>query len=248
MKTSARIHGNRCGRQSGLSLISVMIAILLSTFLLLILFTIWQSTRGTFSTENSLSDLQGSERLALTVAANTVHMAGYYPVYLNYQTPAPASPYSTNDFAASGSFAIGQVISGTHAAAAPGDTLSVRFIADSNVNTLDCLGQAETTGTLVTNTFSVSNSGDFQCSVNGKAPETIVSGVKAMTVLYGVDTTGSGSALQYLPADQLSSKEWSLVNSVKLALTFDNPLAGQAGQNSTLPPIHSVLALMQNVR
>lgn len=225
-----------------------MIAIVVSSFLLLILFTIWDSTRDTFSTSGSLSDLQDKERLALSIIANTVHVAGYYPVYLNYETPAPAKPYSTSDFTVSGSmFASGQVAAGTHSSSAPGDSLLLRFIADKNLDTLDCLGQSEGTGTLVTNTFSVKN-GDLQCSVNGGTAQTIVSGVSNMSVLFGVDQKGNGSPSQYMDANAVTTAgDWSAVVSVIVSLTFDNPLAGQAGQSMTLTPIRRVMALMQTV-
>jgi len=68
--------------ERGISLISMMVALTISLFLLAGLFTIWEHTRATFDTATKLSNLQENERLALTTIANTVQEAGYYPNYL----------------------------------------------------------------------------------------------------------------------------------------------------------------------
>ncbi len=228
----------RFPRQMGISLVSMMIAMAIGLFLLAVLFDIWYSTQATLGNEQKLTKLQNRGRLALTIMANTVRSAGYYPNYLNYKIPPPNPTYSPDSFTASGAFALDQFLSGTHGTS---DTLSVRFVADTGTSTLDCLGQQEATGTVVVNTFSVNN-GDLQCSVNGATAQTIVSGVNNLLVLYGVDPQQTGSPVQYVTANKVQN--WLLVRSVDIELTFDNPLSGP-GQAATITPINRVVALMQ---
>lgn len=231
-------------RQYGMTLVSVMISLTISLFLLLALYSLWSSSRNTYKTGGQLTSVHNEERLALTVMAGAVKLAGYYPFYLNYATPPPATPYSSTSFTAAGSFQTGQYISGTYAASAPGDSLSIRFIADPY--TLDCLGQTEATGTLVTNTFAV-NGGQLQCAVNGGTPQTIAGGISSLAVRYGVDTQGDGTPHQYMTAATVTTDgKWAAVYSVQVELTVDNPLSGQPGQPAALSSLHQTIALLQN--
>lgn len=241
--------------QRGLSLISLMIALLIGSFLLAGLFQVWYQTRQTFGAQSELAKLEDDERMALTTMANTIQTGGYYPIYLNFATPAPNPLYSlTNSFPASGSFTTaGQVLYGTHPGTTAGDSLSVRFVADntnttSNQPTLDCQGQTEAIGTLVVNTYQINNN-QLQCSTNGGTTwqSIITSSVNSMTILYGVDTTGNDTALEYLPASTVTADSyWNRVFSVEIQLTFNNPWYGQPGQTlATLPPITRIVAVQQ---
>ena len=238
--------------QRGISLISLMIALAIGLFLLAGLFQVWFQTRQTFSAQGQLAQLQDNERMALTVMANTVQTGGYYPIYLNYppNTP-PTTPYSQAvSFPASGDFTTaGQSIFGTGTAPTTGtsDTLEVRYVADPN--TLDCQGQTDTTGVLVTNTYSVSD-GNLVCAVNNGSgtvtPLPIAAGVNHMTVLYNVTTPGSTPTYQYMSANAVTAAgAWGSIQSVNITLTFNNPLSGQPGQRATAPPISRVVALTQ---
>lgn len=240
-------------RLRGVSLISLMIAITIASFLLAGLFQIWFQTRQTFTAQGQLALLQDSERMALTIMANTVQTGGYYPIYLNYPPYTPPSPvYSqTNSFPVTAPFTIpGQSIFGT-ATASPtgtGDTLEVRFVADAN--TLDCLGQPDKTGSLVINTYSVTG-GNLVCAVdNGSGTVTtlpIVTGVQNLAVLYNVAIPGSApQTYQYMSAASVTSGAyWGNVQSVDIKLTFNNPLSGQPGQHTTVPTISRVVELTQ---
>jgi type IV pilus assembly protein PilW len=252
--------------QRGVNLISLMIALTIGAFLLAGLFQVWFQTRQTFSAQGQLAQLQDNERMALTIMANTVQTGGYYPVYLNYAAPAPATPYSLlTSFPIIGDYKVaGQSIYGTGTAsttAGPGDTLEVRFVADQN--TLDCLGQSEATGSLVVNNYSVgagANANQLICTVSVTtlagatiAPVTlpVVAGISNMTVYYNTLQTPTPATFQYLTAAEVTSGVgWnsastsnSNIQSVKIALTFQNPLYGQPGQPQYLPPISRTVAI-----
>lgn len=239
--------------QRGLSLISLMIALLIGTFLLAGLFTVWFQTRTTFNSQNQLAQVQDNQRMALTILANAVQTAGYYPVSANYSATPPNPLYTENDvFVAAGSFAQGQTISGTHSTTNPtNDTLQIRFMADpTSGNTLDCMGQADTSETLVTDTFQISNN-NLTCSLNGGTTQyPIVQGVQGFEVLYGISNSHDNSVNEYATADQVTANAlWPYVQSVVLQLTFANPLYGQPGQTSTtLPKVTRVILLPQTAK
>jgi hypothetical protein len=78
--------------------------------------------------------------------------------------------------------------------------------------------------------------------VNGVAAP-IVPNVQSISLLYGVDTSGSGSTNAYLTPAQIAALTpaqitsfWTSVYSVKLTVTFINPLYGTLpGQTLTTP-------------
>ena len=239
--------------QRGMSLISLMVALAIGIFLLAGLFQVWYQTRLTFSSQGQLAQLEDNQRMALTMMANTVQTGGYYPVHLNYPTPS-GTTYSANLFPAAGSMILTQYLYGTHDTTTNADTLTVRFIADkstSDSTTLDCQGQSEPTGTIVTNVYKIdtANSNKLACSTDGGNTflPVIQGSLNSMAITYGVDTLGDGTALQYLTADKVQALTlWSRVLSVKIALTFNNPLFGQpgaAGQTATLPTITRIVAI-----
>lgn len=239
--------------QRGLSLISLMIALLIGTFLLAGLFTVWFQTRQTFSAQNQLAQVQDNQRMALIILGNTVQTAGYYPVAANYSSTPPSTPYQLSTvFTAITPFAAKQTIYGTHSTSNPtSDMLELRFMADSN--TLDCLGQTDTAQTLVTNTFQIDANNNLTCSVNNKTARTIVTGVQGFEVYYGVSSSQDNSVIEYQTADQVTSgAAWGNVQSVNLQLTFVNPLHGQSGQPGqtlpTLPMISRIVSLPQQAK
>ena len=64
----------------------------------------------------------------------------------------------------------------------------------------------------------------------------LVSGVKRMDVKYGVKrdfTTDNANVDTYLQAKELTAADWTNVSSIRVRLTFNNPLAGQTGQPDT---------------
>src|SRR5471032_483186 len=112
-------------RQQGFTLVELSIAVLIGLFLLGGLLTLVQDMRRTFGNQNQLSQLQDSERLAMTLITDVIQAAGYYPdpAVHTVSTSFPAvAPFTTD----------GQAIWGTRNAAAPGDGIFVQFRAAPN--------------------------------------------------------------------------------------------------------------------
>jgi type IV pilus assembly protein PilW len=214
-------------RQSGLTLIEMAIAMTIALFLLGGVMTIVSGTRATLATQTQLAQLQDNERLSMTLVTDVVQSAGYYP--------DPTTNSSSLFDAAAPFTAIGQSLFGTSAAAGP-DTLTVRFATNQGDTLLNCIGGTNTASGNAfkyVNTFSLSAQGELQCTLNGAAtPVVLVSGVTNMIVLYGVNT---GTAVdptrvdRYLRAAQVTALNyWNNVSSVKVQLTFANPLNSAA--------------------
>jgi type IV pilus assembly protein PilW len=230
-------------RQQGYTLIELMVALLISLFLLAGLITLEQGMRSTYGNQSQLAQLQDNERFALTILGEVVQEAGYFP--------SPTVYTETTALPAAGAFAAKQPITGVYSAAAPNDTLSVRFLTASGDTNINCTGGTNTSGAvlLYTNVFSISAGANpaLQCAVNGAAAQTLVNGVTNLEVWYGVKTNGAvttNDVDSYLRASVMTAANWQNVTSVKVRLTFTNPLFGQPGQAATVQ-ITRIIAVMQ---
>jgi type IV pilus assembly protein PilW len=223
--------------QSGFTLVELSVATLIGLFLMGGLLTLVHDMRRTFGNQNQLSQLQDSERLAMTLITDVVQAAGYYPdpAFHTIITSFPAAPPFVSD---------GQAITGTRNAAAPGDSITVQFRTASNDGVINCTGNTNTSGANQTyiNTFSVDAAGEFVCllSVGGAAaaaPVVLITGLNNLQILYGVKTNfavADNNVDSFYYADQMAGN-WDNVICVKVTLTFNNPLAGSAGQPATIP-------------
>jgi hypothetical protein len=171
----------------------------------------------------------------------------------------PASSLLQND-----NWEAGQAILGTPGVAGSADTLSVRFRTALNDGVLLCDGSTNTAqgpAHAFTNTSSVQPAaptatppllGGLYCQVDNlgasavaPAGVLIVPGVVGMKVYYGVKRDFAFADYNvdtYLTANQMCSPllnpcggdDWSNVSSVRVILTFTNPLAAQPGQPPTI--------------
>ena len=244
---------SRRRNQLGLSLIEIFVGIAISLFLLAGLVTLFAGTRQNFDAQGKLSQLQDDQRMAMGMLSTVVRQAGYYPnpTTTIATTAFPADTGTPITFASAG-----QSISGTSTTGSP-DTVSVRYMASASGSTssdflMDCNGgknTSTTTPATFVNTFAVNNQNELTCTVNplatGATPRPLVGGVSNLVVLYGVDPDGNGSINQYLRASAMTSALWPTVISIRVTLTFINPLAGQPGQ-AAIPPFTRIISLMSN--
>ena len=242
MKTSTVLPAPRAARwQSGYTLVELMVALAIALFLLGGLFTIVQGTRTTYGNQSQLAQLQDNERLAMTLITDVIQAAGYFPDP-QINTAAASLP------AVGTTFQAGQAISGQRNAAAPEDSITVRYTTKDNDGMINCTGTFNTTGAPAQylNTFSITNTGpnnspQLVCtlSVNGVAnpAAALVNGVQNLQIWYGVKrdfTVDNNNVDTYLRADQMSNADWTNLTAVRVILTFTNPLAGQPGQPPTV--------------
>jgi type IV pilus assembly protein PilW len=234
------IHTSPQNRQRGFTLVELMIAILIGLFLTGGLLTLVQAMKRTSMTQNGLSQLQDNERMAMSLMADVIQSAGYYPQpTINTAALLMPSTAVAPIFPLAGQSIVGAL----NATPALGDTISVRYVtygtgAGHNDNTINCTGNTATVQTLFTNTFSLAagttaGTYDLVCVLNGAAAVHLVSGVTNLTVMYGVQTNpavSNNSADTYLTAAGVTAGNyWSRVISVKITLTFVNPMYGTLG-------------------
>jgi type IV pilus assembly protein PilW len=243
--------------QRGFTLVELMISILIALFLIGGLLTLVQAMKNTTGIQGGLSQLQDNERMAMTLIADTIQSAGYFP--------NPTANTAAGEFPVAGSFIFaGQSVVGTgnYGDPPPGNSITVRYATNGTLavnglgvptpdNTIDCTGNTSPVATMFTDTFSltpdpnVANTYDLTCVLLNSTAGTsttvsLVSGLQSMQIYYGVQTNpavSNGSADTYLDAATVTALTyWPNVISVKITLTFINPLYGNlAGQSWTVP-------------
>lgn len=225
--------------QSGMSLLEILVALSIGFFLLTGIITVFSATRQNFTAQGQMSQLQDDQRMAMGIVTTILQEAGFFPAPQT-TTVAVALPV------AAPFTAVGQSVSGVNTAGAP-DTLTVRYLAGANGgdSMTDCNGNLNTTGSTVTfvNTFAINANKELTCSVNSGNARPLVGGITGLAVLFGVDSDGNGSVNQYLPASGIAATAWPGVLSALVTMTFQNPLAGQPGQNATIS-LTRVISLM----
>lgn len=232
--------------QSGFTLIEILIALLVGLFLMGALLTIVQTNRRVFGEQNQLAQMQDNERMAMTMMADVIQSAGYFP--------NPVLNTSTTALTATAPFGIGQSIYGTYSATAPGDQIQVRYRTASGDGILNCSGNSNSTGADQTyvNIFKVLN-GQLVCTMNGTL-YTLVGGAVAtglnitnLSIQYGVKANAAAignNVDTYMNATQVNAAGlWGNVISVLVKLTFNNPLSANTGQPATFD-IQRVIGVM----
>jgi len=222
--------------QQGFTLVELSIAVLIGLFLLGGLLTVVQDMRRTFGAQNTLSQLQDNERLAMTLIADVIQAAGYYP--------DPAQHTLTTTFTGLAPFnqaGAGQVITGTHNAGAPGDSITVQFNTAPNDGVINCKGKSNISAAqqIFINTFSVNGAtGQLLCTLGGAAGVALIDNVTNLQILYGVKRNlviADNTVDTFLNANQMAPADWGNVICVKVTLTFKNNVAAtQPGQPLTI--------------
>jgi type IV pilus assembly protein PilW len=220
----------------GFTLIEILIALLIGIFLLGALLTIVQANRTVFGNQNKLSQLQDSERMAMTMMSDVVQSTGYFP--------DPTTNTLTSSLGAAPPFATGQAIWGASGGAPPGDQISVRYMTAPGDGILNCSGQSNPVGgvnTVYVNSFQVVGN-QLVCTMNG-IPYNLVSGITSLTVLYGVKANAAATGNNtdtYMSAAQVTGLNlWGSVISALVQMTFTNPMyvASQPTNNVNQPTV-----------
>lgn len=244
--------------ERGFSLTEVMVAITLSVFLLMGLFTILQQTRKTNSTTSGLAQLQDDERVAMTVMTDTLEAAGYAP-------EANGSGKTLFIADSGGGFpTAGQIISAGTGGASVGERLTMRYVLAVNDATLKCDGTTNTSGServfkeifqITTNSAGVNQ---LVCIPdNGVSAIPLVNNVANLTFQFSVNTTSAGALTPpnqngpnteasnnegnncpgdtWIATATMSVADWTNVCAVKVHIVFNNPLYQPAGQPAPTP-------------
>jgi type IV pilus assembly protein PilW len=231
-------------RQQGYSLLEILVALFIGVFLLAGLFTILQNTRRTSSNQSALAQLQDEQRMAMSMLNDVIQNAGYFDP--NTTTSAAALPALAASGLATGyALAASQGLSGADGTT---DIILARYATNGTDGLINCNGATSAAATYWNNTFYISSTTSggvttyaLYCSTDGTGAGgttgiPLVTGVTNMQVYYGVSTTaGVNNVDTYMTASQVqaSTLGWAAVTSVRVTLTFQNPLYGQAGYSGT---------------
>jgi hypothetical protein len=178
-----------------------------------------------------------------------IQSAGYFPNPAKYSAAStmPASP----SFAAAGT----PVITGN--TTAQGDTVTVRYAPDNTQDLYNCMGGTNSYAPYDTweNTFSIvstsATTASLECTFwsnqyGAQGPVPLVTGLtngtggepQGMTLEYGVttQTEAAGTCLDtYKTYAEMTAADWANVCSVKVTLTFVNPVPPPGGANNYIP-------------
>jgi type IV pilus assembly protein PilW len=221
--------------ERGMTLVEILVALAVTSFLLIGLFTIVQTMLLVSNNQNSLAQLQDNERLAMTRLGDVVQQTGYYTSQLT-KTPGGALPAATLTVGSQAlTFAADQGVFGTHVATpAPQDSFTVRYNAGPLDSLVNCDGSTSAVVGIIYNTFAIDANGNLTCTISTTVagvttigtPVILVAGLADMVVVYGVNTTthSSNPVDSYIYASSMTAANWNNVLSVRISLVFNNPL------------------------
>lgn len=238
--------------ERGYTLTEVMVAITLSVFLLMGLFSILQQTRKTNTTTTGLAQLQDDERVAMTIMADTIESAGYTP-------QAGGSDLSLFVVDTTGGFkTAGQIVSAK--AYTTGEQFTMRYVLAPSDTTLMCDGESNGSGgtdTVFNEVFEIDNNQLVCIPKAGAAGVPLVNNVVNLTFQFLVNTTSAGpstasnatgpntessNATGYnCPGDtwittaHMLTPDWTNVCAVKVDIVFVNPIYQPQGQALPTP-------------
>jgi type IV pilus assembly protein PilW len=244
--------------QRGFTLVELMVTVAIAVFLLFGLVKVVENIRGANGNQQALALLQDEQRFAMTVLTDVIQQGGYFP------TTAPPQTYTLTTalplFTGPQGWEVYQVAQpfvGSHPAATGPDAIGVRYRTAKNDGVILCDGSTNTAFSpdqVYASQFYVvppvgNVPGQLMCQLsvgaNTNAAVSLITGLQTMVIWYGVNRTSPSTTYNidtYLTADQMCSNsaspcgfdDWSNVSSVRVQLTFVNPLASQPGQPATI--------------
>jgi type IV pilus assembly protein PilW len=240
MKSIPHSTSDRRRANLGFTLVELMVALLIGLLLTGGILTLVGAMKRTSTSQTGLSQLQDNERIAMSLIADIIQSAGYYP---NPVANTPATFFLAT--ATPQVFAAGQAITGLGASTA-NDSISVRYTTGGADGVIDCMGNTSATQKTYTNTLSVDpTTNTLQCvlviGTTVQPAVQLISGVTNLKILYGVQANpnlNNNSVDTYMDAPTVAAGPgggyWGKVLSVQVTLTFVHPLAGQPGQPATI--------------
>lgn len=202
-------------RQTGFSLVELMIAITLGLIVLLAVGSIYIGSRQTYRVQEDNARIQEAGRYALEVIGRSIRQAGadaemtFNPAAITQECGAPPP-------------ALACIAIDNNAVVAATDTIRNQFYAGREElnagawGARNCLGGVIAANALITNIFSLVGT-ELSCSTGaGVAAQPLVSDVEDLQVIYGIDITGDQSADRYVPAP--TAAQWPLVVTARVCV------------------------------
>ncbi len=180
--------------QRGFTLVELMIAMTIGLVLLLVIGTVFVSSRQTFSEQENLARLQETGRFALETIGRSIKQAGHVEIpFSGFKVEFEGTP-----------------ISGVNGSSNAPDTITLQF--EGAIGDSDCETTAvDITGKIIQNHFNIdTTNAELQCngiiSVTPGVPTTgspLLSNIEDLQIVYGISTDSLQFVNQYveLPAN-----------------------------------------------
>ena len=205
---------NLIGRQRGFTLVEIMVALVISLFLVAGLIQILISSRQVYRVQDGLARVQENGRFGMDFITRSVREAGYAAISDN-----PAIGYGKFN---------GTALRGTEGTSGLPDSVTASFDTD-----IDCLGDDTLTilvpggsvgrtvnqffledGSLKCKTFKPT---DYPDTLTLLQTQPLIDNVEDIQILYGIDLSGDQAANQYVNATDIGNN-WDNVVSVRVCL------------------------------
>lgn len=264
-------------RQRGYSLVELMVAVVIAMFLIAGVLVVEQSVHNSYADRSGLAKLDDDERFTMTLLSEIVQSAGYYAdPALNSDVSALPAQTTTAPNGDGLTFTAGQSVFGLHKTTVVNgttysmDTIAIRYMTASGDGIPLCNGTSNTSGSnaYFINYFYIETQPNpdpngapisyLYCALGtnnswlaSNPPVQLVSNVEYMQIWYGLHTQSAANGDYYVdtyvPAGSMINSDWSKVTSVRIKVTFANPLKqkGEAGQNDVT--FTKVIDLMSRV-
>lgn len=202
MRAAARLQGRR--RQSGVTLVELMIALVLSMVVLLAVSSLFLANKRSYSTQDEGARMQEDARTLISILSRDLRQAGYRDVTkgVSFNTPiVKGSNTASGAPGASDSFELRYFGSGSGTAAGQGDG-----------SVVNCYGESVPATHMQVTRYYVANdasSGEpaLYCETPGRAARKLIDGIESLQVLVGEDTQGSGGAGRFAPFETKAPAE-----------------------------------------
>lgn len=214
----------RSARQGGFSMVELMVALLLTAFVILVVVALYQNSRETHAHQAELSRLQENVRIGMGLVERTIRQGNYKRIpAARDQNPLLVEAFSF------------QQVQGGDGGADGNDWVQISFNGSSRFPAdpddpadgaiVDCLGRPMPAGTPVHNRFAITTDEQGRpwlgCARPGSAAPAsvdLIPDVEAMDVLYGIYADESRTVTNFVPWS--SSIEPSRVVAIRVALLF----------------------------
>ncbi|NVJ59823.1 MAG: PilW family protein [Gammaproteobacteria bacterium] len=175
-------------KQSGFSLVELMVAGLLGLLLLGGVISVFMGSKRSFTMQEQLANLQTDGRFAMLYIEQTARNSGWFEGAI--------------DSSADAVMPVDIALSSEGADGAPD---AITFVRQAIVDTgIDCNGST-VTGRVVRNRFFQQNNSLFCQGNGGAAAQPVINNIETFQVLYGVDNDGDAVVDTYIDAGDVST-------------------------------------------
>ncbi|MES2887465.1 MAG: PilW family protein [Pseudomonadota bacterium] len=224
MKSQSRV-AQRPVRESGVSLIELLVGLAIGAIVSVAAVSNFGSTRSASATVGDSTRLQQDAAMAFRTIGHHIRQAGAVRLIDN----GAGLVTFTDKFEGYGSSLAPQALHGTDGGDDDPDILEIGHDSEVSLNAVDCLGQNVLANVDIENRFELVDQ-NLRCLGSGNAtPGPLIAGVEDFQVRYGRRINGN---LQYQDANAAwTATDWNSVEAIMVCLRMVGQVGGHTGQN-----------------